>query len=982
MFLFCFDCETFLIEPGGGAPPLVCFGWSKYDTETDKTESGILHHTDDVVGFLRAAFRETIEKNGRVVNHNIPFDFSVICHAHPDLIPDIFELYDRGIVEDTMIREQLFDIAKGTLKQAKHSLQALARKRLQVDMDKVTWRTGYDKLYDVPLADWPEGAKQYAIDDTQIAIDVYVDQRREMLEDDDSGEVPNSVEQARAHWALYLMTTWGIRTHAAKVSVFKRELEIRLAVFEKALKKVGFIRENGTKDLKAIREFLERVELPDGIELAKTEKGAVSTSAAAIDDLLDALGERLVPDKKKDGKLPVEWAMELAQKADKVHALELLAWHTSTQKLLSTYIPPLEQGGKYPINARYRPLVETGRASCSNPNLMNLPKEPGVRECYVPRPGFVFCSVDYEALELHTLAQACIQLVGESKLAEALNNKIDPHLALACEHLLEGVSYEEGKRVRKDEKHPRYKEVVHARNVAKCFHPDTEFLTKEGWKTFYELGDLEIAQARPENGEIEISWAKPFNKFSKKAEKLVHLKNEGIDIRVTDDHRMLAFNKNREPVVVTPLEFSKKRGFWNAGFLKTSSRVVGCEVLLRLAVATQADGSYTDRGNYIRFGFSKDRKKSRIRNLFDQAEEAGYSFSLTKREYSSEKMGDCTFWQLGGPLVVQIKELLCGKSFPEWWLDLPVHEREIILDEVRYWDAHTPPNGVAHSFASTDYRSVDVLQRLATITGRKTRLVLSAAQDEKRSACWKLTVRTKAHSRGGNVEASVEDYEGEVVCLSVPESFVIVRSGGVPVITGQCANFGLPGGLGITKLVAFCKASGIEITEEQAYDLKRAWLKQWPEMRKYFKHVSDLLEIDESSEDFEEFAAVSQLVSGRMRGKTRYTAACNSYFQGLAADLAKKACYDIAKACYVKGVNPILYGSRSVVFVHDEIIMEHPEETAHERAFEQARIMVEAGKPYCPDVPLKAEPALMRYWTKDATETYRDGRLVPWGEGA
>ena len=657
MFLFCFDCETFMIENGGGAPPLVCFGWTKYDSETDKSESGILHHTDDITGFLREAFQETIRKNGRVVNHNIPFDFAVICHAKPELLSDIFELYDRRIVEDTMLREQLFDIAKGELKRNKYSLKALAKKRLDIDMDKVTWRTGYDNLYDVPLSRWPEGAKQYAIDDTQIAIDVYMDQRREMLEDDESGEVPNSVEQARAHWALNLMTTWGVRTDGAKVSVFKRELEIRLAAFEKALKKVGFIRENGTKDLKAIRQFLEGVQLPPDVELSRTATGAISTSATAIDDLLDALGERLVPDKKKDGKLPVDWALELAKKADKVHALELLAWHTSTQKLLSTYIPPLEQGARYPINARYRPLVETGRASCSSPNLMNLPKEPGVRECYVPRSGFVFCSVDYEALELHTLAQACITLVGHSRLAEALNEGIDPHLSLACEHLLQGVSYSEGKSIRKDQEHPRYKEVVHARNVSKC------------------------------------------------------------------------------------------------------------------------------------------------------------------------------------------------------------------------------------------------------------------------------------------------------------------------------ANFGLPGGLGIAKLVQFCKSSGIEITEEQARDLKQAWLRQWPEMRDYFRMISSSLAYDDEGE---EFTQVSQLVTSRVRGKTRYTAACNSYFQGLAADLAKEACYSVAKACYVKGENDILYGSRSVVFIHDEIIMEHPEETAHERAFEQSRLMVEAGKPFCPDVPLKAEPALMRYWTKDAIDVYENGRLVPW----
>ena len=657
MFLFCFDVETYLIQPGGGAPPLVCLGWTKYETDTDKVVSGILHHSDPVVEFLRRSFQEVILKNGRIVNHNIPFDFGVVGQAHPEIIPDIFDLYDRALVEDTMLREQLFDIAKGDLKRNKYSLSALAKKRLGIDMDKISWRLGYDKLYDLPLEEWPQGAKDYAIEDTQIAIDVYCDQRREMLEDDETGEVPNSREQARAHWALNLMTTWGIRTNGAKVSVFKRELEIRLAQFEKALKEVGFIRENGTKDLKAIRAFLEEVELPEDIELVRTATGAVSTSASAIDDLLDTLGERLIPDKPKDGKMPVEWALELARKADRVNALELLAWHTSTQKLLSTYIPPLESGAKYPINARYRPLVETGRASCSAPNLMNLPKEPGVRECYVPRPGFVFCSVDYEALELHTLAQACLQLVGHSKLAEALNAGIDPHLSLACEHLLEGVEYDEGKKIRKDEKHPRYKEVVHARNTAKA------------------------------------------------------------------------------------------------------------------------------------------------------------------------------------------------------------------------------------------------------------------------------------------------------------------------------ANFGLPGGLGIRTLVAFCKASGIEITEEQARDLKQAWLRQWPEMRDYFRMISNSLCLDEEGE---EVATVEQLYSARVRGKTRYTAACNSFFQGLAADLAKEACYQIARACYVKGQNPILYGSRSVVFVHDEIIMEHPEETAHKRAIEQARIMIEAGKDYCPDVPLKAEPALMRYWTKDAVEVYKDGRLIPW----
>ena len=724
-FLACIDLETFLIEPGGGAPPPVCAGWTTYEQldEIDvRRESGIVTVRGECEGsfsggmddLLLHLFKQVREKaaqgfKARFVNQNVPFDFGVYCNKYPHLIQHVFAMFDEGLVEDTMIREMLIDIAAGSLgwvrglKSARgtkikraYSLQDMAKRRLNEDMDKHTWRTGYAKLVDVPLAEWPQGAKDYAVGDTITAIGVYLSQRDEILEDIEDGEVPNSIEQSRAHWALNLMTTWGIRTDATKVVIYKHELELRLRVLATALQAVGFIRgagvkgkKEGTKDKKLIEKTIldihESPLWPSGNELARTEKGAVAMTAQAMDDLLEGLDLNLVPvkaievDDGKGGKRkkePVEFALDLAVKMSRpgatiadlsgnvieksVASLALLAWHTSTQKLLGTYIPPLESGTKYPVNARYVPLVETGRASCQSPNLMNLPKERGVRECYVSRPGFVFCSVDYEALELHTLAQACLTLLGKSKLADALNSGVDPHLLLATEFLLHGVDYEEGKKIRKDEKHPRHKEVVHARNVAKC------------------------------------------------------------------------------------------------------------------------------------------------------------------------------------------------------------------------------------------------------------------------------------------------------------------------------ANFGLPGGLGINTLMSFCKGSGILISEAEARKLKQAWLATWPEMRAYFNKISQSLHIDDEGE---EVATVEQLYSARIRGGTRYTSACNSMFQGLAADLAKRACYDLAKACYVPGENTILYGSRSVVFVHDEVIMEHPVHTAHERAMEQSKIMVEAGKPYCPDVPLKAEPALMTYWTKDAVAVY-DGskRLVPWVE--
>lgn len=83
-----------------------------------------------------------------------------------------------------------------------------------------------------------------------------------------------------------------------------------------------------------------------------------------------------------------------------------------------------------PYNVRTDPLKETLRAAIEE-GLHSMPRHGGVRECFRARPGYVYSSEDYKAGELVTLAQACLEEVGYSKLAEALNAQLDPHLALA-----------------------------------------------------------------------------------------------------------------------------------------------------------------------------------------------------------------------------------------------------------------------------------------------------------------------------------------------------------------------------------------------------------------------------------------------------------------------------------------------------------------------------------------------------------------------
>jgi DNA polymerase-1 len=70
-----------------------------------------------------------------------------------------------------------------------------------------------------------------------------------------------------------------------------------------------------------------------------------------------------------------------------------------------------------------------------------------------------------------------------------------------------------------------------------------------------------------------------------------------------------------------------------------------------------------------------------------------------------------------------------------------------------------------------------------------------------------------------------------------------------------------------------------------------------------------------------------------------------------------------------------------VAFLHDEFILEVPDDVdlAHAANLRLMKHMVEGMKVYVPDVPIKAEPSLMRRWFKEAEPVFDEkGRLRVW----
>jgi hypothetical protein len=116
------------------------------------------------------------------------------------------------------------------------------------------------------------------------------------------------------------------------------------------------------------------------------------------------------------------------------------------------------------------------------------------------------------------------------------------------------------------------------------------------------------------------------------------------------------------------------------------------------------------------------------------------------------------------------------------------------------------------------------------------------------------------------------------------------------------------------------------------------------------------------------FDSAVATLTGRIRGRVRFTQARNTPFQGLAADGAKLALFALVRAGY-----------RVVAFIHDEFVIELPEEADH--GAEAARIesiLNRFMESVTGGVPVDCEYALSRRWSKKAKAVFLDDRLIPY----
>jgi len=1089
-----YDCESHPIKPGCVAPKNVC-------TSAAEGEDGPEHLYDrrDGLAFMRRQFEDP---DVIIVGHNVFYDLGQLCAEDPaTFVPLVFKALDAFRIRDTIVRQQLIDIAQGNLKYiwnekeqeyvktgyhlADLSLRLLGRVLPKTD----TWRLKYALLDGIPVVDWPEDARKYAIDDSITTRDVFWAQahmisiggatltdamqrlgappvdvsnmRREEMEAQRAigGVIPTEERATREAWALWLMSTWGVRTDGEAVAKLKVSLEAEQAEAMAKLMNTGIVspkRGGGwKKNMQVIYDRVKAGFLKQGADAPTTDKGKVSTEY----ENLIACGD---PD------------------------LAVQAEAAGGAKLLNTYVPLLEHGTKFPINARFNVLVESARTSCSKPNLQNLPRAGGAREAFVARPGHVWASVDYDTIELRSLAQSCLDLLGYSEMAEALKKGEDLHLALAAE--LMGVPY--------DQALERYQagdeEVSEKRQFAKCVTGDTLVHTTRGFVPIRDLvehrkkgfADLKVPLKIVSQRGVECATQGYYGGV----QKVFELRTDtGLSVRATADHKFLTFNagafrwiKLSDVKLGTPLFFKlgaevhgnsvKIPRLRNSG--RTSFKPIPSFPKKLTPALARVLGILTSEGRC-----SKDGTGWEVRATQAEGEEAElFSFAM-KRVFGSRcsehfyladtgtKMRE---WRVRSVSLAEwLKNVEFGtysgdKQIPTVVLAAPRHLKVEFMRYLFEGDGSASSMGAGRGhpkvvrYCSQSRLLVQQLQlellnlgissrvrsewrvgyglywnlmiagrrplcrfrdTVGFLSRRKQAVLRSACDDRVREQpvlflpgdreAWapvlkrvvgceprealsrplqknmpvsELVVDKIRTSMTGDLETAVEDGlwmttvasvevagREEVFDLYEPKHEIAVFGG---IVARDCANFGYPGGLGADKFVGYAKAmASVTITLERSKQIRNAWFRRWPEMQRYFEHVAMI------AGRLGEGVVISPR-SGFVRGGLAFTQLANHYFQSLTATGAKDALWHVSRECYSDPGSP-LWSCRPVIFAHDEILNEMPEDRASAAAERQTEVMIDVMKKWIPDIPIKASAVLMRRWYKGAKPVRRDGKLVP-----
>lgn len=547
--------------------------------------------------------------------------------------------------------------------------------------------------------------------------------------------------------------------------------------------------------------------------------------------------------------------------------------------------------------------ARTGRTTCNNPNLQNIPQDKNVRNLIEARPGWKILECDLSQVELRVASI----FSGDENMQHAYQSGSDLHSKTTT--LLFGdtseMSPQEKKRKRTQAK--------------SCFSGDTEILTEDGFVEFkmYD-GITPVAQYNIETQ--EISYVDPLDFRMIPNQKVCVFENENTSLKLTPNHECIIQVQNgKKYMKKVPFEElaghgQSKYAWVNAGYYKYEKCWFIKDDMTRLVACFVADGSYSESKTQIRFGFTKKRKIERFRNMVDrlgvdydekvQGKLKVTYFTISDFDYVCNMKRYCTADKtLLKPAMTELNPL-------------------VYLEEASHWDGHVNHTNLI-TVSSTNRSTLDSMQIMAVQSGVRARLYKVKNERDNVSDTWTLSynLNKKPLSRFESKDIDLRTHHNtnhNVYCVTVPEHNIVIRHNGKVSIQGNC-NFGFLYGMSAKTFVQYAKNFGLNITEEDSEHLRENFFKAYPTLLQWHEDCIKYARANGytwSPIGRKRFLPNINSSNFRAKGQAERQS-INSGVQGFASDMCTSALADIVFSDKIDHDRCIVLGS-----VHDAILFE------------------------------------------------------------
>lgn len=581
---------------------------------------------------------------------------------------------------------------------------------------------------------------------------------------------------------------------------------------------------------------------------------------------------------------------------------DLLEYRRLTK--LETFIKSWE---KIQVDDRIYPsfniTARTGRTTCSNPNLQQIPQDKNVRNLIEARPGWKILECDFSQVELRVASM----FSGDANMQYAYQSGSDLHSKTTM--LLFGdtsnLSKQEQKRKRTQAK--------------SCFSGDTEILTENGFVEFrmYD-GTTPVAQYNIESQ--EISYVEPLNFRMIPNQKICVFENENTSLKLTPNHECIIQVQNgKKYMKKVPFEDlaghgQSKYAWVNAGYYKYDKCYFIKDDLTRLIACFVADGSYSTSKTQLRFGFTKKRKIERFRNMIDRLGVA----------YDEKIQGKLkvTYFTISDFDCVTLMKRYCTADKTLLKPAMTELNPLVYLEEASHWDGHVNHTNLI-LVSSTNLSTLESMQIMAVQSGVRARLYKSKDERDNVSDTWTLSynLNKKPLSRFESKDIDLRTHHNtnhNVYCVTVPEHNIVVRHNGKVSIQGNC-NFGFLYGMSAKTFVDYAKGYNLNLSLEDSEQLRNNFFEAYPRLLPWHEECKEYARKNGhtwSPIGRKRFLPDINSSNWSNRGQAERQSV-NSGVQGFASDMCISALSDIVFSDIIDHERCKVLGS-----VHDAILFE------------------------------------------------------------